>query len=81
MKSFAALCLLGLVTAIRIQEGDAATGGDAAAGGRPAGAFGPRDSMEKIKSFVDANGDGEITLEEKASALPRAVAAGHITQE
>ena len=90
MKSIAALCLLGLATALRLKEGDATTGGDAATGadtatgGCPAKegeTFGLDFTADEVLDFVDTNGDGKMSMKEKAEALPRAVAEGHITQE
>ena len=84
MKSFAALCLLGLVTALRLKEGDATTGADTATGGCPAKegeTFGTKFSAEDVLAFVDTNGDGKMSKEEKIAALTKAVAEGHITQE
>ena len=66
MKTFATLCLLGLASAIHLQSLVEET-------------YGTGFTAEQVDAFIDTNGDGVHTKEEKESALTAAVAAGHLT--
>jgi len=76
MKSFAALCLLGLATAVQLQKGAAPPAAPAEPSFESEVADDPR-----IFEYVDTNKDGKLSGAEKSSALKRAVKDGHITEE